>query len=208
MSSSPLPPDSTHDVTLKFLSLGDHGCGIKSLHTRFTDNIFDPARWDYGIELWIKRVEQRGKKIKLQLWATPRFPSRIGLYFFRRTHVILIAVDVTNPEALNTVQKWLQVADQRAPEELKVVVGMKTDMLEPGSMDSFHQVQEYCKEAGLLFFETSSKTGSNVDQMFETLIDSVLDKIEAGHWLPDGSHGPSHILPAPKPSFWSWCNIL
>jgi len=200
---------------LKFLALGDRGAGIKSLHTRFSHNTFEPGMMDHAVEFWIKCVQQRDKRIKLQLWAAPRFPHRINSAFFRRTHVILIAVDLMNPEALKSVQQWLQLADQRAPEEaLKVVVGTKSDTIKTESMDSFHQVQEYCKEAGLLFFETSSKTGSNVDLMFETLINSILDKIEAGQWLSDGSPigslVPSPILPAPKPSSWpwSWCSIL
>ena len=62
-----------------------------------------------------------------------------------------------------------------------VLVGNKSDLNESRKV-SFQEGQEMAKNNHLMFFETSAKTGENVDKIFEDSAKEISNKINQGYY--------------------------
>lgn len=93
----------------------------------------------------------------------------------------LVVYDITSRDSFNEVKAWLtSVRGNSTNKALTVaLVGNKSDL------DSERQVQQVegatlARESGLLFFETSAKTGENVEEAFLQTARSIMRKLDQG----------------------------
>jgi len=152
-------------------------------------------------------VTQRGKDVRIELLHTPSMRFGIPPDFLWNTHVFLFVIDLSSSHPLDSLQRCIDAVKDGAQEEtIRVVAGTKSDVLTEENMESRLQLESVCNEKGILFFPTSAKTGDNVDEMFESIISSVLQRIDSQIWLDDGSW----INPPPRPPslLWSLCQLL
>merc|ERR1719464_210752 len=161
----------THDFLIKLLMIGDSGVGKSCLLLRFSDDSFTTSFiTTIGIDFKIKTIELDGKRIKLQIWDTAgqeRFRT-ITRAYYRGAMGILLVYDVTDELTFNNIEKWVENISENAQEEtVKILLGNKTDM--PGRKISTAQGEQLAKKHGMEFFETSAKTGENVQEAFHTL---------------------------------------
>lgn len=109
--------------------------------------------------------------IILNLWDTAgqeRFKSLIPSYI-KDSAVALVCYDVTNRESFESVEKWIEDArDLRDDDVLLILCGNKADLGEHRQVSS-EQGKEYAEKMGLMFFETSAKTGANIKYLFNEL---------------------------------------
>lgn len=88
----------------------------------------------------------------------------------------MLVYDVTNEQSFNSIGNWIRDVQQYATENVSIVlVGNKAD-LSSKRVVSTEQGQEFAKQWGLDFFETSAKTSINVNQSFEKIIKTVISK--------------------------------
>merc|ERR1719479_434835 len=113
------------------------------------------------------------KIIKLQIWDTAgqeRFATITSAYY-RGSHGILIAYDVTRRESFDRVQKWVNQVNVWAPDQTQILlIANKTDL--PNRTVSVEEGQELAERLGCQIVETSAKDDVNVDLMFETIVKS------------------------------------
>lgn len=106
------------------------------------------------------------------------FRSIIASYY-RCADVVLIAYDTTNERSFRNVKYWLDEVnnhlrgwDTKAPPVMKVLVGTKKDLTQKDektyetSLKIRKEAEKFAKDNNMLFWETSSKTSANVDQLF------------------------------------------
>ncbi len=201
--SSPRNPD----ITIKIATLGDPGAGRQHLAMRFTAGVFRPFPPYIGSDYRVKRVTQRGKDVMIELVHC--FSLRFGVPpdVLWNTHVVLFVIDLSSSHPLDSLQRCIDAVGDGAQEEtIMAVAGTKRDALTEENMENVLRLESVCNEKGILFFSTSAKTGDNVDEMFGSLIDAVIDKIDSQIWLGDGSW----INPPPRPPslIWSVCHLL
>lgn len=86
------------------------------------------------------------------------------LYFFANINIRM--------ETFNHVANWLQDAKQLASgNQTRMLIGNKCDLSDRKRVVSYGEGAQFAEEHGLLFMETSAKTGQNVDEvMFKLLL--------------------------------------
>jgi len=165
-----------YDVLLKLVIVGESGVGKSCLLLRFSENAFRSSEIaTIGVDFKIKTIEMDDKIIKLQIWDTAgqeRFATITSAYY-RGSHGILIAYDVTRRESFDRVQKWVNQVNVWAPDQTQILlIANKTDL--PNRTVSVEEGQELAERLGCQIVETSAKDDVNVDLMFETIVKEIL----------------------------------
>ena len=156
---------------VKVIVIGDSTCGKSSLLRQFVDNRFDPAQdMTVGVDLGFKTISLQQRNIKVQIWDTSgqEVFHNITTVYYRGAHVILLVYDIANERSYLHCKKWLDHIhsvwrDEYAP--MIVLVGNKTD-LGCHRVISREDGERFAQKHGLLFAETSAKTGDGVEDAF------------------------------------------
>ena len=116
------------------------------------------------------------------LWdsaGTEKFHS-LTSGFFRNAQGIMVMFDVTNPISFENIRNWTESIKMHLSSELNnipvIIIGNKIDILEREIKTT--EAKKYCKELGFKYFETSAKTGENVNDTIRYLVEEVLKIIE------------------------------
>ncbi|KAH3762276.1 RAB GTPase protein 1A [Pelomyxa schiedti] len=175
------PQVSDCDYTFKILIIGDCGVGKSCLLLKFTEDRFTNTFVStIGADYKSRTVQCNSKKIQLDIWDTAgqeRFQT-ITSSFYRGGHGILIVYDVNDVVSFNNVQQWLQETDRYSAANVsKMLIGNKNDLSSKGAV-KYHTAKELADGRGIPFMETSAKTGTNVQQAFMKLTQTILSNLE------------------------------
>uniref|UniRef100_A0A453L2A4 Uncharacterized protein n=1 Tax=Aegilops tauschii subsp. strangulata TaxID=200361 RepID=A0A453L2A4_AEGTS len=172
-ASSPSSPDSII------------GVGKSCLLLQFTDKRFQPVHdLTIGVEFGQRMVTIGKKKIKLQIWDTAgqeAFRS-ITKSYYRSAAAALLVYDITRRETFNHVASWLEEMREQADGNNNItimLVGNKSDLAQRRAV-STEEGEQFAKENGLAFMETSARTRHNVEEAFPQSSSMVCQKIQEG----------------------------
>jgi len=168
--------NDTFDYSMKILIIGDSTVGKTCLLLRFCDDNFTPSFiTTIGIDFRIRRMTIDDKKVKVQIWDTAgqeRFRT-ITTAYYRGAHGILLVYDTTNRITFNNVSNWIKQLKYHSDGNIKIIlVGNKCD-LEDIRQVSYEEGLEKANSLGCAYFETSAKSGLNVESSFLYLINTV-----------------------------------
>ena len=128
--------------------------------------------------------------MKLQVWDTAgqeRFRTITQTYYKGAMGIILV-YDCTEEATFNNIQNWLKQIETHASSGVaKVLVANKTDL--PNRVISTERGQALAQDYGLKFFETSAKTGSNINEMFFQVADQIVKDRPAQTQAANKTHG-------------------
>merc|ERR1719382_76242 len=136
------------------------------------------------VDFGYKIITLDGCKIKLQIWDTAGQESfrSITRSYYRGAAGILLVYDTTRRETFTHVNQWLNEVKQHAnqvKDKSIILVGNKCD-LEDERQVSAEEGAAFAKTNGLLFLETSAKTGHNVDEAFLIPAKDIYEKLKRG----------------------------
>ena len=167
-----------YDHIFKIITLGESGIGKTSLITRFAHDIFEENRVPtIVVDFLIKVLDIENKIIKIQLWdicGSERIRIVSPIYY-RRTNGAIVAYDISDKRSFDQVKFW--VNEVKKYSEIKtniVIVGTKCDILDREVTEE--EGKKLADELGVKYFETSAKTGYNVNEAYNFLIKNIIDK--------------------------------
>ena len=162
----------------KILVIGDYEVGKTSLITRFSQDIFSEDNFlTFAIDFKTKIIEIDNKLIKVALWdpcsGSERFLLPLNSHY-RGSHGIVINYDITDKQKFINLRIWIDKIILQAPIDTRIMlVGNKCDLSNERKVTE-EEGKKLADEFGMLFFETSAKTGYNVNFAFGTLIEDII----------------------------------
>merc|ERR1719421_2578789 len=171
------------DYGFKLIIVGDANAGKSSFMHQFLEGKFrKQSTHTIGVEFGTKIMSIGGRQIKLQIWDTAgqeRYRA-VTRSYYRGAVGALILYDVTSRDSYNNLPTWLQDAREQAWKNISIIaVGNKRDLKEERQV-SFLEASRFAQEQDILFLETSALTGESVQEVFNTLAQRILNKVEEG----------------------------
>jgi Ras-related protein Rab-14 len=167
-----------------------------------TERTFTPdSSQTVGVEFGTRIVSVDGTKIKLQIWDTAgqeRFRA-VTRSYYRGAAGALLVYDITRRETFNRLDSWLQdLRNLTSPTTVIVLLGNKCDLTSKREV-AYEEAARYAEENGLVFVETSAKTGERVEDAFVRLATLVHQHVVDGSTVLGADSGvlrPSVVSPA------------
>ncbi|UCC21304.1 MAG: GTP-binding protein [Promethearchaeota archaeon] len=168
-------------LAFKVCVFGDGGVGKTTLIKRFLTRIFEEdIKMTIGADFSVKNVDIDDKQITLRIWdfaGEERF--RVLLPSFAKgADGGIFMFDITRYSSINDINDWLSIfeyfgskSENRIP---IIMVGGKSDLEEKRSVDSDVALRLSEKLNLHGYFECSSKTGYNVEEIFEFIAKKIL----------------------------------
>ena len=160
--------------TVKLLLIGDSSVGKSAILNSYCGEEFKVNFMPtIGIDFKVKTIKKKGENIKLQIWDTAgqeRFRA-ITASYYRGASGVMVVYDVTDWESFRNAQTWLE----NVYEIPKILVGNKSDLGAHRKI-SREEGEELAGKYRAPFYETSAKTGENIQKAFDTLIAIANDR--------------------------------
>ena len=169
-----------YDQKCQLLIIGDSTVGKTSIITRFANGTFDSNYLaTVGLDNFTKDEIIDYKTIRIKIWDTAgqeRYKS-LTKGFFRNAEGVMLVYDVTNSETYENLKYWMQSIKNNLGENMGeipiIIIGNKIDCQEREV--SVEEAENFWKEQGFPYFETSAKTGENIDKTIKFLVKQVIN---------------------------------
>lgn len=167
--------------TFKLVILGHYSVGKSSIVLNFIKNEFNPNEEStIGAAFLTKTVFIDGTAVKFEIWDTAgqeRYYSLIPMYY-RGANAALVVYDITSAESFERAKRWIEDLKTEKPDNfVKVLIGNKVDLSEAAVITE-EMGKQYAEQEGLLFYQTSAKTGEGIKDLFLELA-TILPKDQA-----------------------------
>mmetsp|Transcript_18428 Transcript_18428/g.52909 ORF Transcript_18428/g.52909 Transcript_18428/m.52909 type:complete len:196 (-) Transcript_18428:203-790(-) len=153
----------------KLVLLGDTGVGKSCLVVRFVrDEFFEFQEPTIGAAFLTQTVTLDDATVKFEIWDTAgqeRYRSLAPMYY-RGAAAAVVVYDITNADSFTGAKSWVKELQRRGdPNVVIALAGNKADNEANRAVDA-EEARAYAAENGLVFYETSAKTASNVLDLF------------------------------------------
>ena len=181
-----------YDQKCQLLIIGDSTVGKTSILSRFANGTFNSNYLaTVGLDNFTKDEIIDNKTIRIKMWDTAgqeRYKS-LTKSFFRNAQGVMLVYDVTNSETYDNLKFWMQsIKNNMSPDmgEIPIIiVGNKIDC-EDREVNA-KEAESFWKEQGYPYFETSAKTGENIDETIKFLVKRVIDVKEGKSNIGDNN---------------------
>jgi small GTP-binding protein len=153
----------------KVVLIGPSHAGKTSIINRYVNDTWTPLSiTSTQAAFYRRRVQALNIDINLDIWDTAgqeRFHALTPL-FYRDAQGAMIVFDLTDSNSLEVTRRWVTELHQARGSSCGViVVGNKSDLQDQRFKD-VADARPYCEANAVDYFETSAKSGRNVDAAF------------------------------------------
>lgn len=160
----------------KIILIGDTNVGKTNFLHRFSQNIFDEnLQKTVGIQLTKKTLLINNKVIEMNILDTGGDPKSrpITNFYLQGAIGYFLFYDITNLLTYNSLPRYLEEIRQFSDKNsIIMIIGTKCDMKNERvifALDAY----EFARREKLTFFETSSKLGINISEIFSNFLYQV-----------------------------------
>ena len=181
--------NSSHEVILnqtiyqlKIILVGDTSVGKTSLVNRFMGYDFEEnLKCTVNADFKIKSVSISSNiGAELTVWDTcgqERFRSMTRQYF-KDAHGVVLVFDVGDLESYNNLSSWMKEIKTNSNRDPEIVLVANKIDREDRKVTK-ETGMKFAEKNGIMYTETSSKEGINIDTPFEKLAKSLVEKIQS-----------------------------
>jgi Ras-related protein Rab-5C len=102
--------------------------------------------------------------------------AEVSIYL-RGAHAIVAVYDIRSHKTFLRALKYIDdIMSQAIPPLVVALVGNKEDLNDEREVQ-YEDALMYAKNNNLIFMETSAKTSTNVDQLFETISEKLIEEV-------------------------------
>ena len=168
-----------YDYEFNIALLGKIGSGKASLIYRFIENTFEAFRLSYSLGVLCKRkkliIENNIIKCQFFVTAASQHFKFIPKGQYAKYDGLIIVYDISDRNSFDEALHWIKEIELNAQNDIiKIIVGNKNDVNE--RVVSEEEGKILGDKFNIYFFETSAKTGYNVNEAFEFLIQEIFEK--------------------------------
>ena len=176
-------PGVNFNYLFKYIIIGDSAVGKSNILLRYIHDKFnEDFQSTIGVEFGAKNLKIEDKIYRIQIWDTAgqeTFRS-ITRAYYKNSVCACVVYDITNRNSFQNIKSWIEDCRKQSPKTVfLVLIGNKVD-LENRREVSYEEGSIYAQKNGMLFFETSAKTGKNIEEIFIKSSNEIAKKIESG----------------------------
>ncbi len=166
--------------TFKCIVAGDGGTGKTTLINRYITKTFSvDTKVTIGAGFYTKTLEINDSILKLQIWdfgGEKRFRFILPTYC-KGAHGVIMAFDLTRLPTLIGLDEWIDIIKKNAATNPKIIlIGTKSDLGQIVDEEIINEFLARNKDVSS-FYKTSSKTGENIEVVFEQMGQLLLDRV-------------------------------
>ena len=171
----------TKQILFKILTVGDESVGKTTLLQRYVQGLFkETQKMTMGVDFYLKRLKYDAYDVSLQLWD---FGGQEQFRFFLKKYVkgasgALLLFDLSNPTTIENAGEWINLVRTYNCNLPIILVGTKYDLVNPETIDENQSDFIRSKFKLISKLKTSSKTGLNVEKVFNLLIFNLLKEAD------------------------------
>ena len=169
-------------TVLPLMLLGNSQVGKSSLLLRLTGNQFNDSQLTtVGKESYIMQVNLHGYELKMKIWDTAgqeRFKS-MSVQVIKTSDAVVLVYAINDRNSFNALDRWLLKISEASDISKKpiIVIGNKSD-LDDKRQVSYEEGKNFAKNKGYNFYETSAKTGENINEAFNDIFEQLYKILE------------------------------
>jgi len=167
------------NFVFKLLVAGDGGVGKTTLLRRYVDGIFDESTiTTIGVDFCLKEISLEEGNCSLQLWdlgGQERFRHLLSNFVMGARGALLL-MDLTIMPKMSHVLNWVNIIRLHDIDLPIILVGTKLDLEDAIAMDDDTALDIKNTFNMMEYIKTSSKTGYNVDLVFESIAKELMRK--------------------------------
>lgn len=179
----------------KIVLLGESSVGKTSLVHRFTTDTFDQHTANTIGAAFITKEHQSSRpqpttpcrNLKFEIWDTAgqeRYRSLTPMYY-RNAKAALVCYDMSNiEETFEKAKYWIEQLllnrENSSEDPIRIeVIGNKLDLVEDADLSS---VEDFCRARKIKTYQTSSKAGLGIAEVFDDVVDAIPDEFFAEYY--------------------------
>jgi small GTP-binding protein len=181
----------------KVVLVGAAHTGKTAIINRFVYGDFTPhTRPNTQPALFRKKMYHVGQALTLEIWDTAGQEQYHALspMFYRDADAGIVVCDVTDVSSFEKCRQWVNELRQARGEQIVIAVaGNKSDLASQRKV-TLEQISSFASGFASTSFETSAKTGENIELLFSGIITELARRASTAALAPpDPSRGNKRL---------------
>ena len=173
--------ETKYNHLYKIIIIGDTSVGKTALLSKYLKGVFPTSPLSTVATEFATKIIQikEGGYIKAQIWDTAgeeKYKS-ITYHHYKKSVGGLIVYDITKKSTFDNVKNWYNDLITKAEKGCIIaLIGNKLDLIERNERKREVPKEEalsYAEDNHMLFYETSAFNGSNINDIFEELMQTI-----------------------------------